>query len=157
MDPTTPSFATDSSYDIDAYLDLNPLFQQASTPSPTPGSASTNSASFTGSSATSSQHSTPSIRQAHPQFSAPSHPYEMHTQQTLPIATPTMSFNEDAFFADDGMHIMQVDGENGQMPAFFFPEQNIVSPSENSQQQSQPPPPTTSRSIPDPTSRTLIA
>lgn len=74
------------------------------------------------------------MRQAHPQFSAPSHPYEMHTQQTLPITTPTMNFNEDTFFADDGMHnIMQVDGENGQMPAFFFPEQNISSPSENSQ------------------------
>jgi len=86
----------DTSYpsDLDSYLDLtnDTLFQ----PSPSSSTSTTPSMSRGASS---------------PQFSAPSHPYNLHPQ--------TIGFNDPLF----DMPIMQMEGGGeSSMPAFFFPE-----------------------------------
>ncbi|KAI5795748.1 hypothetical protein EDC01DRAFT_782265 [Geopyxis carbonaria] len=115
MDRTPPSFSQDNSFgsDFDSLLDLN--HDNSLYPSP-----SVTRSSFSSTSATSSNHSTPSMSQntVSPEFSGPSHHYDMH-QQTLPISGD-MGFGDPMFTND--VPIMQMDD-----PAFFYPEPIVPS------------------------------
>ncbi|KAA8896464.1 hypothetical protein FN846DRAFT_893299 [Sphaerosporella brunnea] len=123
---SSPAFSQENSFgseNIDSFLG----FDESSTFLASPSISSTNNNNTRSSfspSASSSSSSTPSLSRANPEFSAPSHPYSMHLQQTDPLGLDM----EDGFFGAQAF--MQLDGETSSAPPFFFPEQTVTTGAE---------------------------
>ncbi|KAI5847603.1 hypothetical protein BZA05DRAFT_376811 [Tricharina praecox] len=118
-DRSSPSFGEETRFasEIDSFLDFD---NNNSFLAPNSNIRS----SFSSSSASSAQ-STPTMRQAHPSssgFPAPSHPYNLHPQQTDLLG---LDVQDGGFFGDSTTsEFMRLDADVGaaQQPAYFFPE-----------------------------------
>jgi hypothetical protein len=120
---SSPAFSQEGSFgndNIDSFLG----FDENSSFLTSPSMRHNNIRASFSPSASSSTSSTPSMSRANPEFSAPSHPYSMHMQQTEPLGMDMA----DGFFGDQAF--MQLDGETNSAPPFFFPEQPVTTGAE---------------------------